>query len=339
MLSFPGAATMIMHVFSSAALRVVLSAGFAFLLCGCVAQRSPAPPPAADATPRTGGGITTAQVFSPVLGRDIFYELYLPDGYAAAGPARFPVLYLLHGRGNSMAAWRTIKPDLDRLIASREIPPLIAVLPDAPSSRRAGYYIDSRSDDGERVETAFTTDLIRHIDAKHRTQPERSGRVVAGYSMGGYGALRYALAHPELFGAAIVLSPAVYSPLPPRDSSAREFGAFGKGAARFDESIYHEKNYPALLPAFAAKRLQLAIFIAVGDDERPVADPAEAAHDLDYEAHTLYNKLRRVPGIVAQLRVVDGGHDWETWRPAFIEGVRYVFRQWPPPTDSAKPTR
>jgi len=67
------------------------------------------------------------------------------------------------------------------------------------------------------------------------------------------------------------------------------------------------------------------VFIAVGDDEVPLADPAESSHDLDYEAHTLYNKLRRVPGITAQLRVVDGGHGWETWRPTFREGVRYVF--------------
>ena len=75
--------------------------------------------------------------------------------------------------------------------------------------------------------------------------------------MGGYGAMRYALAHPELFGAAIVLSPAVYFPLPPRDSSTREFGAFGNGSVRFDEAIYQEKNYPATLPAFRATELPL----------------------------------------------------------------------------------
>src|SRR2546430_13123658 len=53
---------------------------------------------------------------------------------------RFPVIYLLHGRGDSLEGWRTIAPDLDRLIAAREIPPVIAVLPDAPSNQRAGYY-------------------------------------------------------------------------------------------------------------------------------------------------------------------------------------------------------
>jgi S-formylglutathione hydrolase FrmB len=175
------------------------------------------------------------------------------------------------------------------------------------------------------VETAFTTDLIRHVDATYCTRAERAGRIVAGYSMGGYGAMRFALAHPDLFRASIILSPAVYHPLPPKDSSTREFGAFGEGNARFVEAIYREKNYPALLPAFRATRLPLVMFIAVGDDEAANADAADAVHDLDFEAHALYNAVRREPAIDAQLRVIDGGHNWRVWRPMFIEGVRYVF--------------
>jgi enterochelin esterase-like enzyme len=244
------------------------------------------------------------------------------------------VIYLLHGRGDKQAAWTTIKPDLDRLIVESRIPAVIAIMPDAPSSRRAGYYIDSHftgSADlklpaGEAVETAFTRDLVAHVDATYPTRPDRSGRIVAGYSMGGYGALRYALAHPDLFGAAIVLSPAVYVPLPPPDSSTREFGAFGLGATTFDEATYAGLNYPAIIPTFTAKRLPLTLFIGVGDDEHAIADPAQAAHDLDYEAHTFYNRIRRVPGVDAQLRVVNGGHNWDTWRPTFVDGLQYVFR-------------
>ncbi len=247
------------------------------------------------------------------------------------------MVYLLHGRGDKLGAWATIAPDLDRLINAGRIPPVIAIMPDAPSSRRAGFYIDSQFTGngpaglpvGEAVESAFTGDLIAHVDAAYPTRTERGSRIVAGYSMGGYGALRYSLAHPELFGAAIVLSPAVYSPLPPPDSSTREFGAFGHGALIFDPEIYTAKNYPALIPPFVARGLPLVMFIAVGDDERPIADPALAAHDLDYEAHTLYNKIRRVPKISSQLRVIDGPHDWATWRPTFIEGAEYVFAKLP----------
>ncbi len=290
------------------------------------------------------GTIQPHSVVSPSLGRNIAYQLYLPPGYDPAAATRYPVLYLLHGRGDKMSAWTAIAPDLDRLIKAGRIPPVIAIMPDAPASLRAGYYIDSQFTGspqpklpaGEPVETAFTNDLITHIDATYSTRADRGGRIVAGYSMGGYGALRYSLAHPELFGAAIVLSPAVYSPLPPPVSSTREFGAFGRGPKPFDDGIYTSLNYPALIPKFAARGLPLIMFIAVGDHEHALANPADAAHDLDYEAHTLYNKIRRAPKVAAQLRVVDGGHNWDTWRPTFIEGVQYVFRQLQ--ADSAAPT-
>lgn len=289
-------------------------------------------------TAAAAGTVTQKAFASANLKQDLAYQLYLPSGYDETGKVKYPVLYLLHGRGDKMAAWTTSKPDLDRLISSGRIPPVIAIMPDAPASRRAGYYIDSQftgSADkklpaGEPVETAFTQDLIAHVDTTYPTRTDRNGRIVAGYSMGGYGALRYSLAHPELFGAAIVLSPAVYFPLPPPDSSTREFGAFGQGAKTFDPEIYTAKNYPALIPGFVATGRPLIMFIAVGDDEHALADPAEASHDLDYEAHTLYNKIRRVPGITSELRVVNGPHDWATWRPTFMEGAEYIFTKLPP---------
>ena len=53
------------------------------------------------------------------------------------------MLYLLHGRGDSMSAWTQMKSTLDELIAAEEIPPTIAIMPDAPWSSRASYYVDS----------------------------------------------------------------------------------------------------------------------------------------------------------------------------------------------------
>ncbi len=285
------------------------------------------------ATSSAEGSIQSRAAPSGQLGRDIPYQVYMPPDHDAAGGPRYPVLYLLHGRGDRMTAWGTIKPDLDRLIGTGRIPPVIAIMPDATASRRAGYYVDSQFTGagglpaGEAVEAAFTKDLIAHVDATFPTRTNRNSRIVAGYSMGGYGAMRYALAHPALFGAAIVLSPAVYVPQPPKDSSTREFGAFGKGTNRFDTAVYAALNYPALIPRFTDTGLPLHMFIAVGDDETALSAPAEASHDLDYEAHTLYNTIRRIPRIHAQLRVIDGGHNWSTWRPAFTEGLEHVFRR------------
>ncbi len=310
-------------------------AGLAGWIAGAVSLMGGAPAvgAAAPAVTHPAGTVTQHSLASASLKQELAYLLYLPPGYDASGAVKYHVLYLLHGRGDKMAAWTKIKADLDQLITAGRIPPVMAIMPDATASRRAGYYIDSQftgSADGklpagEPVETAFTKDLIAHVDATYPTRTDRAGRIVAGYSMGGYGALRYSLAHPELFGAAIVLSPAVYFPLPPPDSSTREFGAFGNGSLVFDPEIYTAKNYPALIPGFVATGRLLIMFIAVGDDEKALADPAEAAHDLDYEAHTLYNRIRRVPGITSELRVIDGPHDWATWRLTFTEGAEYVF--------------
>jgi enterochelin esterase-like enzyme len=285
--------------------------------------------PGAQADQARTGTVTTASAPSPALGASIAYTVYLPHGYGDRRnlDVRYPVLYLLHGRGDSMEAWTRVTADLDRLIADGTVPPVVAILPDAPWSDRGNYYVDSAytGEDlpGRPVETAFTRDLVAHVDATYRTAAHRGARLVGGYSMGGAGALRYALAHPDLFANALVLSPAVYRPLPPADSSAREFGAYGEGAVRFSEAVYERLNYPALLPGLDPDR-PVRMYIAVGDDEWPNPDPADAAHDLDYEAATLYNTVRRSPAVAAEFRVVDGGHDWGVWRPSFVDGLTHL---------------
>ena len=274
------------------------------------------------------GSITAGSFRSATLNEAIAYNVYLPAGYADSA-ARYPVLYLLHGRGDSKSAWTQVQGALDELIASGEIQPTIAIMPDAPWSGRASYYVDSAytgADPGRKVETAFTTDLIAHVDSAFRTVANRTGRGVAGYSMGGYGALRYSLAHPDLFGASIVLSPAVYVPDPPTDSSTREFGAFGLGKSLFVDSIYRKLNYPALLESFEAKGLSLPMYIAVGDDEFKNTEPRDYVHDLDFEAAVLFNQVARVDDLTSEFRVVDGGHDWDVWGPTFVEGAKYIFR-------------
>jgi enterochelin esterase-like enzyme len=281
---------------------------------------------AAGAATAEPGTIATAAFRSLTLGEDVSYNVYLPAGYASTAK-RYPVLYLLHGRGDSMSAWTQVKGRLDQLIADGAIPATIAIMPDAPWSSRASYYVDSAyrgADPGRPVETAFTGDLINHVDATYRTIASRDGRIVGGYSMGGYGALRYSVAHPDLFAASIVLSPAVYFPTSPSDSSTREFGAFGEGGALFVDAIYRNLNYPSEFTRFAAKNLQSHMFIAVGDDE--YQNPSGYAHDLDFEASVLYKQAERVPNLSAELRVLNGGHDWDVWGPAFEEGAKYAFQ-------------
>ena len=199
------------------------------------------------------------------------------------------------------AAWQQVTGDLDELIGAGEIQPMGVVMPDAPWSDRGSWYTDSLytgdatgAGAGTAVETAFTRDLVEHVDATYRTVEDREARAVGGYSMGGAGALRFTLAHQDTFSAGIVLSPAVYVPQPPADSSARDHGGYGVGTAPFDADRYTELSYPTALAALDPA-LPVHLFVAVGDDEWANPDPAEATHDIDFESARLYNQARRVP--------------------------------------------
>ncbi|TDD64086.1 esterase [Jiangella aurantiaca] len=300
-----------------------LAAASLLLAAVHVTTSGSSPEPAASSaspTPEPAHGtVVTGTAPAGAAGVPVEYAAYLPAGYDD-GSDEYATIYLLHGRGDTMAAWQQVTADLDQLIADGTVPPLIAVMPDAPWSDRGNWYVDSQHTDGTAVETALSGDLVAHVDATYRTVADRDARAVGGYSMGGYGALRYALAHQEVFAAGMVLSPAVYVPLPPADSSAREFGGFGRGDALFDDDVYTSLNYPALLDAVDAE-LTTHLFIAVGDDEWANPAPEDAQHDIDFESARLYNTARRVDGVTAELRILDGGHDWDVWRPAFREGL------------------
>lgn len=271
-----------------------------------------------------GGQLVPGSVESAAIGDTIDYTVYLPEGYDASGATRYPTMYLLHGRGDTQAAWQQEATALNEAIASGDIAPMIVIMPDAPWSDRGNYYVDSLytgAPAAAAVETAFTTDLVEHIDASFPTIDDRGARVVGGYSMGGAGALRFATVHQDLFSAGIILSPAVYVPSTPVDSSTREFGAYGVGSALYDEARYQALSYPTAFAEFDPA-LPVHLFIAVGDDEWANPAPEDAIHDLDYEAATLYNHAKRVPGITAEMRVYDGGHDWGVWDTGFREGLR-----------------
>jgi enterochelin esterase-like enzyme len=276
---------------------------------------------------RRRGRVDSGSAWSEALGEQIRYRVYLPAGY---GRERYASAYLLHGRGDDLDAWTRVAPQLDTMIHRGLLPPVVVVMPDAPWSGGGSWYVDSSftgTPPGRPVETALTRDLVAHVDATYRTRADRSHRVVGGYSMGGAGALTHLLRHPDLFSGGLVLSPAVYDPLPPADSSTREFGAFGRGAERFVDEVYAASNAAGLLAAYTARddAAPVRLFLAVGDDEWPNPLPEDARHDLDQETATVHNRAKRVAGVSSQLRVLDGGHDWDVWERALVAGLPYVL--------------
>ena len=121
-----------------------------------------------------------------------------------AGPGPFPVWYLLHGLSDDHTAW-TRRTNLERHVEGL---PLIVVMPDGGR----GFYTDSATEPADAFETFLMHDLIGFVDRNFQTRADRSGRVVAGLSMGGYGAIKLALKFPETFCAAASHSGALWRP-------------------------------------------------------------------------------------------------------------------------------
>lgn len=259
--------------------------------------------------------------FSPVLGGPIEYAWHLPEG---ADPHRVPVLYLLHGRGQSMRVWQRVVPALEELAAAGM--PLLTIMPDAPWQGRASFWLDSRytggagGGPGAPVETAIVTDLVDAVDATFGTLTDRRWRLVGGVSMGGAGALRMALVRQDRFAGALALSPAVYVPLPAAGSSTRVSGAYGVGDVLFDDERYREVSYVRAL-ARLDPALPVRLFIAAGDRERIYAHET-GEQNITLAAAGIHDRARRVPGVTSELRILPGGHSWAVWVPAFREGVR-----------------
>jgi enterochelin esterase-like enzyme len=267
--------------------------------------------------PATAGVVVSREFDSPALQRKWTYAVYLPDGYERS-TLRYPVLYLLHGHGGGLYDWVNlghIQQTVDALIAHGDIPPTIIVMPDAGST----WYVDRK----EKMETAVIHDLVGDAEHTFHAIGARDGRLVAGLSMGGYGALRFALKYPEMFASAALLSPAIYDPEPPQTSGARKAGVFG--APDFDSQVWKDLNYPALWDAFLAKKIAVPMYINSGDDDSLF---------IEAEATRLYSLLRK-NGQPAQLRIVDGAHDWQVWESTVGDALQYIFQFSARPATSA----
>ena len=135
---------------------------------------------------------------SHALDREMHYRAVLPANYAIDSSKYFPVLYLLHGLYGDWTNWTTLT-QLPRY--AEHLSPII-VTPDAGNS----WYVNSATVPGDRFEDYIWDDLIPEIEHRFRTIRERKARAIAGLSMGGYGAVKFALKHPDFFTLAASFS-------------------------------------------------------------------------------------------------------------------------------------
>lgn len=133
-------------------------------------------------------------------------RITLPQSYHDDPTARFPVLYLLHGGdGGSSLQWSTGGGEVERFTAGHDV---ITVMPDGG---KVGWYVDwsDAANGPQSWERYHLRELLPWVDLNLRTVPERDARGIAGISMGGFGAVRYAQVRPDLFSSVVSLSGAL----------------------------------------------------------------------------------------------------------------------------------
>ncbi len=240
---------------------------------------------------------------SRVLKYPVHYCVYLPASYAAGAtknpPQRYPVLYFLHGLGDNeqtlfnSGGWTL----LDDLRQRHTIGDFLIV---APEGRR-GFYINS-ADGSVRYSDFFLQEFIPLIESKYRVSSGRKNRAISGISMGGYGALRFAFSHPEMFSAVSAQSAALITESPEElDSAARSGAPLGKVlAAVFGNPInvsHWKNNSPSVLAQRNAAALRkMAIYFNCGQDDNYGFEKGAAALHDQLQKEGVKHEYRAYPG-------------------------------------------
>ncbi|MFF4367229.1 alpha/beta hydrolase [Streptomyces sp. NPDC001594] len=309
---------------------VAAVASAAFLLRGGGGAPGEAGSVASPGPSASGAGSlrTDLAVRSRLLGRDVPYSLYLSARAGSGRGTGIPVLFLLHGTSGSHTDWVVkggIVATLDRAVAAGRIPACALVMPDArrdPGRPGGGqdetFYVNDIAAAGSggdtlRYEDMFVQEFVPAVEKAHGLggRPER--RAVAGLSMGGYGALMYALRYPGLFGAAAGLSTAHftdegYRAIPMKEWN-RFFGhAFGRdleGPARLTDR-FREYDLADILRRTAPDRLRRARYhLACGTED---ANHLPGTEDL--------TTAFAARGTDTETVLRPGGHNWPYWSVA-----------------------
>ena len=250
-------------------------------------------------------------------------NVLLPVGYDASGTTRYPVLYLLHGSLQSYRSWVT-DGDVQNIVGSL---PLIVVMPDDSGGGSYSDWYGVTSPLGTTTvpswESYHLRELVPWIDAHYPTVAAPGGRVVAGLSSGGGGAMKYAAAHPGLFGYAGSFSGAVNITLPnyyPIGEVSSLLGVPQDGHCTWGNPYSQEVIWQDNDPVYLAENLGgTALWAAYGNGSPGELDGPLATPD-PIERVVMAMNLRldwalAAAGVPATIEFYGNGtHTWPYWQ-------------------------
>lgn len=226
------------------------------------------------------------------LGRRRGLHVYTPPRYDKDPPARYPVLYLLHGAGDNDGTWTALgRAHLiaDNLLAKGQAQPLIIVMPDghAAPARVPGSPPEGRSRNLQAFERDLLEDVIPFVEASYRVRPDPASHAIAGLSMGGGQSLVIGLNHTDRFSWVGGFSAAVFEPKTALTAALAN-------------------------PKATDSALRLT-WVACGKDDRL----AENARQ--------FSTLLKENGIHHEFQISEGNHSWPVWRRYLAEFLPLLF--------------
>jgi putative tributyrin esterase len=249
---------------------------------------------------------------SPALNKDVPYAVQLPPSYATSGARRYPVLYALHGLFESPGFWerRGLAPMLEALW-QKGVPEMVVVAVDGDNS----FFVDGPAG---RWEQMMTRDFVAHVEATYRVTPGRAGRAALGVSMGGYAALRMALARPNLFRAVATHSAMLLEKIPTAEEGAGRWhmAAFHKVFGDPVDAARWAANDPLSLALKADPKTAPALYFDCGTEDR---------YGLFAGNRELHQRLE-ARGVAHEFGLYPGDHGYEYVRTVLDKSLRFLGR-------------
>jgi S-formylglutathione hydrolase FrmB len=213
---------------------------------------------------------------SALMNRELRYGLYLPPSYETSGTRRYPILYFLHGLNENEMRWSTRgEADLvlDKLVAAKSIGEFIVAI---PMSSANSFYTNARAGNAP-WEDAVVKEFIPMIESTYRVNAARNTRAISGISMGGYGSLKIAMKHPEMFGSVSAHSAALVPDFNSTTVTGRRLDQFkalfdniygiGFNAGGALDLSYWNANNPFELAKDTAKLQGMKIYFDCGTED------------------------------------------------------------------------
>ena len=294
-------------------MKPILTLLTALLLSPLASAREQSPP---FVTPAVRGQRAEFHTFeSKAAKAKVSYHIYTPEVYATESERRFPVLYWLHGSGGGLQGIVPVSAWFDAAIREGKIPPMLIVFPNGLAS---SMWCDSK-DGSVPMETIVIRELLPHIDATFRTVAAREGRIIEGFSMGGYGAARLGFKYPQLFGAVSILAG---GPLDLDFAGPRATGNPAERERILDSTFggdldYYRSQNPITVAQQQADAVRGKVRVRMAVGARDNTGPLNRAYSEHLKKLNIAHSFTIVPGVghetLALLKGL-GDANWEFYR-------------------------